>query len=141
MSELGKRVLRYMDRVEAGRLVRVADVRDENRETLFGYDLFARKQPRRMGGLTYATLCAQAGVGFREVPSEFWTLTTTDDGFPSAEVACQCGSTPNPEALATVVECDGCERWFFFDGVDVWVFNSPKKNAVASGDNATTVPS
>lgn len=138
-SDSALRVLRYIDRVVAQRLVRMGDVRPEILESLPGFDLLGRTQPRGMGGLTYANLCAEVGVGFKQVPGDFWTLTTTADGFPLAEVACQCGETPSPEPLAPMVEC-ACHRWFFFDGENVWAFNSTPNGPVVSDDNETPVP-
>lgn len=139
-SESARRTIRYIDNVLERRLVRMADLRPAIGDTLPEFDRLGRQQPRRFGALTYANLCAEVGIGRKEVPGDFWTLTLTDDDFPSAEVACQCGETPNVEAMAPFVEC-GCGRWFFFDGEDVWAFKPASRTDVAPDHSETSVPS
>lgn len=68
------------------------------------------------------------------VPDAFWQLDADDAGEKVAVVACACGS----EHIVALLECPsddgGCERSFAFTGVDVWVFNSPKREHPADED-------
>lgn len=127
MSQSASDMLGWMARAEDRRLVRLADVRPKYADSLPMGDKLGRKQPHTMGGLTYATYLAQVGIVPRKVPGDFWSLTITDDGYPAAEVACPCGGTPLAEALAPITGCESCERAFFFDGDNVWAFNSPTR--------------
>lgn len=128
MSAEARNLIGWLSRVERRRLVRVGDLRPEFASTVPDVDRLGREEKGHwLGGLTYARLVAEWGVGVREVPSDFWALDVTDDGFPCAMIACPCGSTPSTETLGPILACegDGCGRYFFFDGQAVWVFNSP----------------
>jgi hypothetical protein len=114
-------VLAYINRVEARRLVRMADVRPSYAETLPAIDRLGRSEGHWLGGLTYAVGMGQWGVGYKEVPSNFWSLSVTNEGYPLAEVACQCDADVACEALAPMVRCE-CGRWFLFDGANVFCF-------------------
>jgi len=118
-------VLAYINRVESRRLVRTADLRPEYADTLPALDRLGRPELRRMGALRYAVSASEWGVGYKEVPSNFWSLSVIGDGFPCAEVACQCRGDVVCEALA-MVRCE-CGRWFFFEGANVFVFYETRR--------------
>lgn len=86
-----------------------------------------RKNPQRLA-LPLALMVAKWGVRLDLVPGEFWQSEPTAEGYPAVVVSCPCGESPQAEALAPMAIC-GCARAFFFDGRDVWVFNSPKGRA------------
>jgi hypothetical protein len=125
MSAPAREMLGWLRRVEDRRLVRVADVRPEYAASVPDKDRLGRREGHWFGGLTYATLAAQIGVGCKKVPGDFWSLDITDDGYPCAMVACPCGSTPAVEPFGPQMPCGGCERYFFYDGENVWAYNSP----------------
>lgn len=63
------------------------------------------------------------------VPPEFWSLDA-DAGAPVAIVACPCRHEPVVRKLASPAPCRAidspeCPRSFFFDGENVYAFNSP----------------
>lgn len=131
-------VLRYIDKAEARRLVTVADIRPSYAATLpSGPDRIGRVDGHFLGAMTYANVIASWGVGFKQVPGDYWSLTVTDDGFPCAEVCCQCGESPAVEVYAPFVDC-ACERVFYFDGADVWAFNPKTKAPTEQAE--TSVP-
>lgn len=138
MSADSREMLRWLSRAEQRRLVRVSDVRPEFAGTMRHMDRLGREEGHWMGSLTYAGCMAQWGVGLKKVPGDFWSLDITDDGYPCAMVACPCGGTPSVETLGPLVACDGedCERHFFYDGKDVWAFNSPTPTAIVEEDLA-----
>jgi hypothetical protein len=121
--DIPQAVLAYIDRVKTRRLVRVADVRQKFMDTLPAVDRLGRSEGHWLGAMTYAIHAGEWGVGYKEVPPNFWSLTVTGDGYPCAEVACQCGACPACEALAPMVRCE-CGRWFFYDGASVFCFYS-----------------
>lgn len=105
-----------------------------------------------LSGIGWANYWAALGVTPKLVPPEFWALDVRDTGtieindssgrdlpviVPVAVVACPCGHEPQATKLAMPVECRAqrpstCPRYFFFDGENVYAFNSPKPPASAA---------
>jgi hypothetical protein len=121
------------------RLARASDVRVKT-----GSDPRWRKfgNASEMGildGIGWANFCAERGIKPKVVPSEFWALDADGRGDPLAIISCPCGNQPLVKALAAPIECraeDDCERYFFFDGENVFAFNSPKPESIVA--DATT---
>lgn len=65
----------------------------------------------------------------REVPDDFFTLDTLDDGTPVAVIACPCGETPMPVS-GGMAECE-CERFYLNLGSRIKVANSPQDREAA----------
>lgn len=80
--------------------------------------------PHRLNPFVAVAVAMKAGVRHVAVPQEFWKTVTDDDGFDAAEVRCPCGAVPTVELAAPASRCEGCERWFFYDGTDVLVLNT-----------------
>jgi hypothetical protein len=59
----------------------------------------------------------------REVPGEFFTTDTLDDGTPVAVISCPCGEQPKPP-LGGMTEC-ACERFYLNLGKRIRVANTP----------------
>lgn len=83
----------------------------------------------KLGGYVTALLLTRAGVKPRIVPRDHWApasalARTPDQSCAQAVVACPCGAVTTVELAMAPTPCE-CERWFFYDGSDVWVFNSP----------------
>lgn len=76
-----------------------------------------------LGPFALARLLMRAGVRHRIVPREFWTESKVEYG--PAVVACPCGESAIVELASVPTRCEGCERFFFYDGTEVWAFNSP----------------
>lgn len=107
--------------------LRVSDLPTATTNTLpHQTDRVERPEGHFMGSSTYAALIAQWGVGVRRVPSPFWMLDGT-----AAVVSCPCGESPVVEALGPFAECP-CARFFFFDGSDVWAYNTPPSTEAAT---------
>lgn len=91
-------------------------------------------------GARWATWLAGVGLTPVQIPGAYWSRNSqTEPGLdldghpttvevPTAIVACPCGNEPTVRSLAPPTVCggDGCERYFFFDGDSVYVFNSTK---------------
>lgn len=89
-------------------------------------------------------------VPVRLVPGEYWSLDAVDTGETKIDrvsgtnepvivsvalVACPCGHQPTVPALDHLTKCqdDGCQcqRFFFFDGANVWCFNTEGADEVS----------
>lgn len=87
-------------------------------------DLLDRPIPHRLTGFAFLGVFLRAGLRYKLVPQEFWA-ETAEGGLTVAEVACPCGHSPQARVAAYPTPCE-CERWFFFDGTDVWALNTPE---------------
>lgn len=90
-----------------------------------------------LSGIGWALFLAELGVTPKLVPSEFWALDASDTGEPVATISCPCGHQPFAPKLDAPVECQAgrpstCPRSFFFDGENVYAFNSPRPEPVAA---------
>lgn len=90
-----------------------------------------------LSGIGWSGYLAELGIPLRPVPPEFWTLDADEAGEPVAVIACPCGHDPHTPKLHSPVECQArrpstCPRYFFFDGENVYAFNSPKPEPVAT---------
>jgi hypothetical protein len=72
-----------------------------------------------INGFVYMARFMRAGLQRREVPRERWVKGENDDHEPAATVRCLCDAQTIVPAAAFPTRCR-CERWFFFDGCDVW---------------------
>lgn len=90
---------------------------------------------RLMHGMEGALWTAER-VPPRLVPDAYWQLDIDADGDPVAVVSCPCGYMPIAPALEALVEClgDACGRYFFFNGKNVWAYNSPTPTAPEEPD-------
>lgn len=90
-------------------------------------------------GPVLTTLCAQAGMPLRRVPSEFWALDADDRGEPLAIVSCPCGQAhalpllegPQGDTLSEEGNYADCPRGYWFDGTQVWVLNTPSADGTS----------
>src|SRR4051812_37320745 len=88
-------------------------------------DRLGRPQPRILGAIgILAVGVASGGTPPSEVPSDFWRMDVSEEGFSVAVIACPCGSEPVVE-VGCLQSCE-CERYFYFAIDKVLVFNSPK---------------
>lgn len=83
-----------------------------------------------LSGMGWAVWLAEHGIAPRLVPSEYWSLDADIGDEPVAVVACPCANEPTVGKRAAPALCEGplCERSFFFDGDDVWCFNTPTQD-------------
>jgi hypothetical protein len=94
---------------------------------------------KRMGhGIGFALWMAEH-VPPKLVPPQFWILNTDSEGDQVADVSCPCKHMPTVPILGAITPCHpepvegcDCERYFFFDGQNVWAFNSPTPTAKES---------
>lgn len=98
-----------------------------------------------LSGLGWANFIAELGVPLREIPAEFWALDADEAGEPVAMVACPCGHAPSVPKHVAPVECQArrpstCPRYFFFDGGNVYAFNSPPKREPGDGPTQVRPP-
>lgn len=92
-----------------------------------------------LSGIGWANWLGEHGVTPRVVPSEFWALDVRDTGATRIDrisgkdeavvervvvIACPCGQQPLAVERVAPMPC-GCERSFFFDGENVYAFNTP----------------
>lgn len=78
----------------------------------------------RLTGFNYMAFALMRGVPHRIVPREHWSREEGLAVGPVAELRCQCGVLHVVRLGASPQSCR-CERWFFFDGTDVWALLSP----------------
>lgn len=79
--------------------------------------------PHRISGFAYMGVALRAKVRHKLVPPEFWTAEESDER-RYALISCRCGADTRVELGASPVKCE-CERWFFYDGTNLWALISP----------------
>lgn len=92
-------------------------------------DLLGRRQPRRVVAARFFEVVPALMGQFAAIPPEFWTQDVGGDGYTEAVIACPCREEPRVEVGCT--EQCGCGRFYWYDGRQVSVGNSPKGRANA----------
>ena len=88
-------------------------------------DNLGRRQPTRFNLVwAFRAVPGMAAQFRREVPGDFWSKDTKEDGTPVAVISCPCGQEPLVEP-GRMTECE-CERFYVHLGNSVRVANSPQ---------------
>lgn len=89
-------------------------------------DRLGRKSPRRFSFLRLMTRWTSRD--WTPVPGDYWAVDVNGEGYSVAVVSCLCKSTPRVELLAPAVECEGCDRLFYFGGDQLLSIRPPESD-------------
>lgn len=78
----------------------------------------------RFSGFQWLGAFLRLGLERREVPVDHWTAQGSDEDGDWAAVSCVCGGEARVPLAVYPTHCE-CERWFFYDGTDVWSLLGP----------------
>lgn len=79
--------------------------------------------PRKFGLFPLLRVAVQAGVPMKVVPEEYWRQACDSQNRElQALIECTCGQTNVLPVGRKLVDCPGCQRWFFYAGSEVLVF-------------------
>lgn len=77
---------------------------------------------RPLRGLTVVALTCIPDAWAVEIPGSNWT---EDHEAEDVVVDCKCGGEVRLHDVLVPTSCDGCERWFLYDGTSVRVALTP----------------
>jgi len=100
-----------------------SDLQPATLEAVTGLDHLARKQLHKISGL--ALVAAMRHCPHVVVPESYWRHAPDRLGYAWVVVDCPCGTHVVVEPLATPEPCE-CVRAYFYDGTQVWAWNSPR---------------
>lgn len=80
--------------------------------------------PAKLGLFPLLRVAVRAGVPLRIVPEDYWRAASdVATHHLQAYVSCVCGQTNTMTVGVELLSCPGCDRWFFYTGTEVLVFN------------------
>lgn len=87
-------------------------------------DADGNRVPAKLSGFQWLGVLFRAGVPRRVIGRQHWVAQSRLDG-DCAVVSCPCGEAAAVPLARSPTRCE-CDRWFFYDGTDVWALLGPK---------------